>query len=456
MLPGELLSSTIASWAASHGPIFEVFIIPKLAPLGIVINDVNLVKEMGMCRELANRDNNDTPLRRVFSPKMEGILSQMWTPVWKDLRKFTMTALSQLGFGKAAMEAQIVEEADELIDAMLETDGKPFEPVNLIRLAVSNVITRLVFGVRAEIGRTSFIHDRLGVVMNGFLYLMTQPWYLMCPALMDYYQTSSLREIIRANADVRKHVEGAIAEHERTLGKEEEDPRDFIDAVIIERRRRPNDPALSTSQIQSTVIDIFAGGTDTTMAALNWVFAWLLHYPDVKAKLKKEINEVIGFSGSPTVASMSRCNYVLAFIDEMLRCSSIADFTFFHRATKPVVHFGGHIITDDKVVIGNLWACNNDPNVWDKPQEFRPERHLDSHGRYQKNENLIPFGIGTRRCVGEKLSRLEMFIFIVRFLQRLDFRVCPGEELPNMFGVKPFMRHPGVYRIVAQPSVLTD
>ena len=89
---------------------------------------------MGMCRELANRDKNDTPLRRVFSPQMEGILTQMWTPVWKDLRKFTMAALSQLGFGKAAMEAQIVEEADELIGAMLETDGKPFEPVEYVTL----------------------------------------------------------------------------------------------------------------------------------------------------------------------------------------------------------------------------------------------------------------------------------------------------------------------------------
>ena len=79
------------------------------------------------------------------------------------------------------------------------------------------------------------------------------------------------------------------------------------------------------------------------------------------------------------MAAMSRCNYALAFFDEVLRCSSVADFTFFHRPTKPVVHFRGHVITDDKLVMGNLWACHNDPDVWGEPQKFRPERFVPSH-----------------------------------------------------------------------------
>ena len=84
--------------------------------------------------------------------------------------------------------------------------------------------------------------------------------------------------------------------------------------------------------------------------------------------------QVIGRSGTPTVASMAASHYHLAFFDEVLRRSSVADFTFFHRATKPVVRFAGHVITDDKLLIGNLWACHNDPAVWDEPEAFRPER----------------------------------------------------------------------------------
>ena len=80
-----------------------------------------------MSRDFAHRDNAHSPLRRVFNPFMEGILGGLWVPVWKDLRKFTLSTLSQLGFGKASMETQVVDEADELVDAMLKTNGKPFE-----------------------------------------------------------------------------------------------------------------------------------------------------------------------------------------------------------------------------------------------------------------------------------------------------------------------------------------
>ena len=45
-------------------------------------------------------------------------------------------------------------------------------------------------------------------------------------------------------------------------------------------------------------------------------------------------------------------------------------------------------------------------------------RHLDSNGKYKKNENVIAFGLGTRRCIGEKLARIEFFVFTVRMLQR--------------------------------------
>ena len=82
----------------------------------------------------------------------------------------------------------------------------------------------------------------------------------------------------------------------------------------------------------------------------------------------------MGLSGTPTVSAMSRCHYHLAFFDEMLRCSSVSDFTFYHRPTKPVVKLGGHLITEEKLILGNIWACHNDPRVWEEPEKFRPER----------------------------------------------------------------------------------
>ena len=77
---------------------------------------------------------------------------------------------------------------------------------------------------------------------------------------MDYFQTPRLKQILGANYEVKKYIDDSIEEHQKTLGEEEEEPRDFIDAVIIERRKRPFDKSLSAGQIQQTIVDLFGGG----------------------------------------------------------------------------------------------------------------------------------------------------------------------------------------------------
>merc|ERR1711970_1491356 len=156
------------------------------------------------------------------------------------------------------------------------------------------------------------------------LYLLIQPVYNLFPWLMDYFQTGTLKDILKADLYIRKYIDEAMEEHEKTLGEEEE-PRDFIDAVIIERRKR-KDNSLSTSEIRNVITELFGAGSDSMTSALDWTIAWLLHYPDIKAKLREEMIQVMGLSGTPTVSAMSRCHYHLAFFDEMLRCSSVSDF----------------------------------------------------------------------------------------------------------------------------------
>ena len=54
----------------------------------------------------------------------------------------------------------------------------------------------------------------------------------------------------------------------------------------------------------------------------------------------------------------------------------------------------GHCIPKDTIVVSNLWYMMHDPDVWDDPYEFKPERFLDTEGHLNKNTALVPFGIG--------------------------------------------------------------
>ncbi|KAF4530244.1 hypothetical protein B566_EDAN018308 [Ephemera danica] len=63
-----------------------------------------------------------------------------------------------------------------------------------------------------------------------------------------------------------------------------------------------------------------------------------------------------------------------------------------------------------------------DPEIWGDPENFRPERFLTEDGQYQKNEHLLPFGGGSRVCMGESLARYSTLLYLAALVQRYQFQ----------------------------------
>ncbi|CAG2102090.1 unnamed protein product [Medioppia subpectinata] len=83
----------------------------------------------------------------------------------------------------------------------------------------------------------------------------------------------------------------------------------------------------------------------------------------------------------------------------------------------------GFKIPKDTHIIINMWANDNDPNVWENPSEFRPERHLsEDHKTFIRAEQLIPFSLGKRSCPGEGLAVVEVFLYLSSLLQKYDIK----------------------------------
>ncbi|KAK3095593.1 hypothetical protein FSP39_016474 [Pinctada imbricata] len=87
-----------------------------------------------------------------------------------------------------------------------------------------------------------------------------------------------------------------------------------------------------------------------------------------------------------------------------------------------------------------------DPLYWRSPYEFRPERFLDKDGKvdHDKAENVLTFGAGRRRCIGEKLARSNLFVFLTTILQRCKITKPQDEDydfegkLTLLYVPKPF------------------
>jgi len=464
-LPMQDLTPTLFKFSQSCGPIFQFSIVPWMALLdqskaSIMINDVHLVKKMLQRKDFSNRDLSQSAETLVLNPFKSGIVSQDMSRTFKSLHRFTLANLSSMGFGRSSMEAKVLKEAKFLVEALLAKNGAPLRTGQLFTVAISNVISNIIFSQRTDIGEYSELHERLKKSFLAKLYLKLTPLYVLFPKMVNYYQTQELKDMIISTKMVKDYIKESLEDHERTL--DPDDPRDFIDNVILEKRKNPNAAHLSLDNIQQTVYDIFFAGTDTTSTALLWSIAWMVHHPEIRAKLEEEIEETLGFDGTPSYSMIHQFNYLQAFIDEVLRASSMADFGLPHRVTEDSVNFEGFVITNKQTVMMNLWGCLHDPSVWPNPEKFQPERFLDDDGNYKRNENMIQFGLGARHCLGEKLARLELFIFIITLLQHVDFQLAKGctchPQLercppPNMYGIKPGLREPGTFEVTYQPKI---
>ena len=140
--------------------------------------------------------------------------------------------------------------------------------------------------------------------------------------------------------------------------------------------------------------------------------------------------------------------YTDAFIHEVLRHACIVYTT--PHATTEEVQFHGYTLPAGTSVYANVAWIMNDPEYWDKPEEFNPDRFIDeSTGEFRKNERCIPFLVGKRYCLGQQLAQHELFLFLTGLLQSLSFSTpLPDPSMVNIEPVVGFMHTCPEYNVV--------
>merc|ERR1719219_2595480 len=171
------------------------------------------------------------------------------------------------------------------------------------------------------------------------------------------------------------------------------------------------------------MMDLFGAGSETTSSILCFTILYLTRWPDVQRKLQKEIDTVIG-SRTPELEDRQSMPYTEAVIQEVLRLSCLV-YTVPHATTEDV-QIAGHTIPSGTAVYANVWWIHNDPNYWNKPEQFNPNRFIQD-GKFVKDEHCIPFLIGKRYCPGQSLAQHQLFLFLTGLLQSFSF-LAPGGD----------------------------
>lgn len=199
-------------------------------------------------------------------------------------------------------------------------------------------------------------------------------------------------------------------------------------------------------ELSAVALDLLLAGTETTATTPRWAPLPMMKHPEAMKKAQKETDDVVGRSRMPSCNDHSNMPYIEACITETQRLGNIAPIALPHLASE-TCDFNGYTIPASTPIVFNLTGVLLDPVQFPEPNEFRPERHLDQNGQFVKNENLMPFSVGRRICLGESLARMEIFLYFTSILQHFNIQLPDGDTKLDLEPVVGFTCSPKDYKM---------
>lgn len=185
--------------------------------------------------------------------------------------------------------------------------------------------------------------------------------------------------------------------------------RDDVLSMFLTARHEDDGTPMTHEELRDELMTMLVAGHETTASELAWAFRELVRAPEALTRLGDEIR---GGDGDA---------YLTATIHEILRRRPVLPIAE-PRLVKAPVDIGGVAYPAGVSLAANAYLLHHDPEIYEDPYTFRPERFLDAGGRGRGQYTWIPFGGGRRRCIGASFATLEMKVVLRAVLERCDVR----------------------------------
>lgn len=197
----------------------------------------------------------------------------------------------------------------------------------------------------------------------------------------------------------------------RLIDRRRSAPGDDLLSLLITATDADGGPALTDREIRDELLTMFFAGHETSAAALTWALYLLAEHPDVADGLRAEIG-----TGVVTMPDLPRLTLLDQVVQETLRLYPPA--WVFDRSPRHDLTLGGYAIPSGANVLFSPWVVHRDPQWWEAPDEFRPQRFADSAPR--PRGAYLPFGDGPRLCIGNRFALTEIALVLANLLPRVE------------------------------------
>mmetsp|Transcript_3258 Transcript_3258/g.4935 ORF Transcript_3258/g.4935 Transcript_3258/m.4935 type:complete len:681 (+) Transcript_3258:111-2153(+) len=447
------------SFQQEFGPIYKLCFGPKSF---IVVSDPVIAKDILK----AAPDAFD---KGVLAEILEDIMGKGLIPAdpvtWKSRRRAIVP-----GFHRKWLNAMIgvfgksTETLNEDLD-VAATTGKPRDMEERFGSVSLDIIGKAVFNYDFE-----SVKQTSPVVKAAIDTLREAEHRSMIP--LPYWKIPLVDQLVprqrafKANMNlINSKLDAAI---ERALANRKEADLEEIENRDYEKMENPSllrflvdmrDEPTTSQQLRDDLMTMLIAGHETTASALTWALFEIMQNPTLLAKIREEIDSVIG-DRAPTYEDIMEMKLVRLCIAESLRMYPEPPLLIRRALEEKILPKGG-ATQETKLPRGSdmfisSYNLHRSPLFWENPDTFNPERWLKPfknpeapywggydperwNGRLYPNEDstdfaYIPFGGGGRKCVGDIFAMLEATVALAMVLRKFDFDFTDPTSEPYMVG----------------------
>ncbi|KAK9099682.1 hypothetical protein Scep_023112 [Stephania cephalantha] len=418
----------LASMSQTYGSIFHL----KLGSRDlVVVSDPELASEVlhGQGVEFGSRPQN--VVFDIFTGNGQDMVFTIYGDHWRKMRRI-MTVPFFTNKVVHAYSNMWEEEMNLVVQDLMKLRAEGVVIRKRLQLMLYNIMYRMMFDCKFEsqedplfIQATKFNSERSRLAQS-FEYNYGDFIPFLRPFLRGYLNKcrdlQSRRLAFFNNYFIqkrRKVMEGNGDGHKTTCA---------IDHIIEAQRKGE----ISEENVLYIVENINVAAIETTLWSMEWAIAELVNHPHVQHKIRDEISTVLQ-ADSLTESNLYKLPYLQATIKETLRLHSPIPLLVPHMNLEEA-KLGGYTIPKGSKVVVNAWWLSNNPEWWENPTEFRPERFLEEEGGTKAvaggkvDFRFLPFGVGRRSCPGIILALPILGLVVGKLVSKFELKAPHGVE----------------------------
>ncbi|KAI1897271.1 hypothetical protein AGOR_G00081590 [Albula goreensis] len=413
----RVIHDKFLEWCEQYGPVVRI---NSLHVVALLVTSPEATKELLMSSKYPKDPFVYKRLFHLFGTRFlgSGLVTDADHDHWYRQRRIMDPAFSSSYLrGLTSTFNERVELLMEKLEEKAERQS-PAPMHHMVNCVTLDIIAKVAFGLELDLlnnDQLPFI-NAITMCLKGMVHYLRNPLFSLYPGNWRF-----IREVKQAVEFLRKTGAECIQERKRAMEMGEDLPKDILTQILKCAEAEKED---DHEQMLDNFLTFFIAGQETTANQIAFTLMELGREPEILAKLKKEVDDVIGSKGEIEYEDLGKLTYLSQVLKESLRLYPPAPGTSRWVAEDMVIE-GIHVPGNVAIFVSS-YVTGRMETFFKDPLRFDPERfHPDAEKPYFC---YFPFALGPRSCLGQSFSQIEAKIVMAKLLQRFDFQLVPGQS----------------------------